>query len=98
MKTVSRARAFAQFFLVAASGIAFFVGPASAQKPGGSITVGLELDIPGFDPLKVGVFDTAAQMAAVTIFDTLTTLDGKGEPQPKLAFDRKSTRLYSSHL
>ncbi len=85
MKTVSRARAFAQFFLVAASGIAFFVGPASAQKPGGSITVGLELDIPGFDPLKVGVFDTAAQMAAVTIFDTLTTLDDKGEPQPKLA-------------
>jgi peptide/nickel transport system substrate-binding protein len=62
-----------------------FASPASAQKQGGSITVGLELDIPGFDPLKVGVFDTAAQMAAALIFDTLTYLDDKAEPQPKLA-------------
>jgi hypothetical protein len=30
------------------------------------------LDISGFYPLKVGVFDTAAQMAAALIFDTLT--------------------------
>jgi len=34
--------------------------PAWAQKPGGTLTVGLETDIPGFDPLKVGVFDTGA--------------------------------------
>ncbi len=37
-------------------------GPALAQKSGGTATVGLELDIPGFDPLKVGVFDTAAEI------------------------------------
>ena len=43
-------------------------GPASAQKQGGSITMGLELDIPGFDPLKVGVFDTAALTAAAATF------------------------------
>ena len=60
-------------------------GTAEAQKQGGSITVGQELEIPGFDPLKVGVFDTAAQTAAAAIFDTLTYLDDKGEPQPKLA-------------
>ena len=42
-------------------------GAAGAQKQGGSITVGLELDIPGFDPLKVGVFDTAAETAAAYI-------------------------------
>src|SRR6516162_1031830 len=60
-------------------------GTAVAQKNGGSITVGQELEIPGFDPLKVGVFDTAAQTAAAAIFDTLTYLDDKGEPQPKLA-------------
>ncbi|MFB9267263.1 ABC transporter substrate-binding protein [Bradyrhizobium erythrophlei] len=60
-------------------------GTAGAQKQGGSITVGQELDIPGFDPLKVGVFDTSAQTAAAAIFDTLTYLDDKGEPQPKLA-------------
>src|SRR6476659_4888276 len=85
MKAVSRARAFAQIFLVAASGIALFAAPANAQKQGGSITVGLELDIPGFDPLKVGVYDTSAETAAAAIFDTLVTLDDKGQPQPKLA-------------
>jgi len=34
-------------------------GQASAQKRGGSITVAVELDIPGFGPLKAGVFDTS---------------------------------------
>jgi peptide/nickel transport system substrate-binding protein len=62
-----------------------FVSPGQAQKQGGTITVGQELDIPGFDPLKVGVFDTSAETAAAAIFDTMTTLDDKGEPQPKLA-------------
>ena len=40
-----------------AAGASFLVatGTAEAQKQGGSITVGLELDIPGLDPLKVGV-------------------------------------------
>jgi 4-phytase/acid phosphatase/peptide/nickel transport system substrate-binding protein len=85
MKAISRSQAFAQTFLIAAFGIALFAGPASAQKQGGTITVGLELDIPGFDPLKVGVFDTSAQTAAAAIFDTLTYLDDKGQPQPKLA-------------
>lgn len=79
------AQALAPIFLATAFSIALSAGPASAQKQGGSITVGLELDIPGFDPLKVGVFDTSAETAAAAIFDTLTTLDDKGEPQPKLA-------------
>ena len=65
--------------------LALFGSVASAQKQGGSITVGLELDIAGFDPLKVGVFDTAALTAAAALFDTLTYLDDKGDAQPKLA-------------
>jgi peptide/nickel transport system substrate-binding protein len=85
MTVAVRARKSAQIFLAAAFGAALFAAPASAQKQGGSITVGLELDIPGFDPLKVGVFDTSAETAAAAIFDTLTTLDDKGEVQPKLA-------------
>jgi 4-phytase/acid phosphatase/peptide/nickel transport system substrate-binding protein len=85
MKAVSCSRAFARIFLTTAFGIALFAGAAHAQKQGGSITVGLELDIPGFDPLKVGVFDTSAETAAAAIFDTLTTLDDKGEAAPKLA-------------
>jgi 4-phytase/acid phosphatase/peptide/nickel transport system substrate-binding protein len=75
----------AQIFLAAAFGLASFAGPASAQKQGGSITFGLELDISGFDPLKVGVYDTATYTAAAAIFDTLTALDDNGAPQPKLA-------------
>src|SRR5882724_677364 len=85
MNAAIHSRTFAQIFHVAAFGIALFTSPASAQKQGGSATIGLELDIPGFDPLKVGVFDTAAGTAAAAIFDTLTTLDDKGVAQPKLA-------------
>ena len=59
--------------------------PASAQKQGGSVTVGLELDILGFDPLKVGVFDTSGNIAATLIFDTLTYLDDNGKAQARLA-------------
>jgi 4-phytase/acid phosphatase/peptide/nickel transport system substrate-binding protein len=85
MRAATGLSAFARIFLVAGFSVALFATPASAQKPGGSITVGLELDIPGFDPLKVGVFDTAALTAASALFDTLTYLDDKGVAQPKLA-------------
>jgi peptide/nickel transport system substrate-binding protein len=85
MTAAIRWRKSAQIFLGAAFGVALFAGAANAQKQGGSITVGLELDIAGFDPLKVGVFDTAGFTAAAAIFDTLTTLDDKGAAQPKLA-------------
>src|SRR5436305_3978375 len=78
-------RALARTMFGAAIGLALLTAPATAQKQGGSITVGLELDIPGFDPLKVGVFDTSAETAAAAIFDTLATLDEKGQAQPKLA-------------
>ena len=47
-----RSGALARLFLVAGFAISLSAAPASAQKKGGSITMGLELDIPGFDPLK----------------------------------------------
>ncbi|MFZ0852171.1 MAG: hypothetical protein WAO08_23575, partial [Hyphomicrobiaceae bacterium] len=49
--------------IIAAVAVLPPAGAVEAQKPGGSISVGLELDIAGFDPLKVGVFDTSANMA-----------------------------------
>jgi 4-phytase/acid phosphatase/peptide/nickel transport system substrate-binding protein len=70
---------------VAVVGVWSVAQPALAQKRGGSLTVGMELDIAGFDPLKVGVYDTATLIAADLIFDTLTRLDDDGNPQPKLA-------------
>jgi peptide/nickel transport system substrate-binding protein len=85
MRAVRFWRKLARTFLVAISTVAMSAGISWAQKQGGSITMGLELDIPGFDPLKVGVFDTAAETAAAAIFDTLTYLGEKGVVQPKLA-------------
>jgi 4-phytase/acid phosphatase/peptide/nickel transport system substrate-binding protein len=83
--TAIGSRRLTKIFLATGFGLALLASPASAQKHGGSLTFGLELDIPGFDPLKVGVFDTSAETAAAAIFDTMTTLDDKGEPAPKLA-------------
>ena len=91
MTSAFGSRGSARNFLAAGFGISLLAAvalpasPASAQKQGGSLTFGLELDIPGFDPLKVGVFDTSAETAAAAIFDTMTTLDDKGEAAPKLA-------------
>lgn len=85
MTAAIRTSALARIFLVAGFAASLCAVPAHAQKKGGSVTVGLELDIPGFDPLKVGVFDTAALTAASALFETLTTLDDKGVPQPRLA-------------
>src|SRR5215510_14396047 len=59
--------------LASAASILILASTAGAQKQGGSITVGLELDISGFDPVKVGVFDT------------LTGRDDYGDAVPKLA-------------
>ena len=70
------------FALLAALGLC---GPAAAQKQGGSITVGLELDVAGFDPLKVGVYDTSGFMVAAALFDTLTGRDAEGKATPRLA-------------
>jgi peptide/nickel transport system substrate-binding protein len=81
---------------LAAVAILTLPAPAFAQKSGGSITVGLELDIPGLDPLKVGVYDTAAEMAAALIFDTLTSLDDKGEAVPKLALSWTSSEDFKT--
>jgi peptide/nickel transport system substrate-binding protein len=96
MKAAIGLRALAPIFLVAAFAGTMCASPAGAQKQGGSITVGLELDIPGFDPLKVGVFDTSAEIAAAAIFDTLTYLDDKGEPQPKLALSWTHSEDYKT--
>jgi peptide/nickel transport system substrate-binding protein len=85
MKAAVVRRSVVPIFLVTAFVTFAWTGQAAAQKPGGTVTVGLELDIPGFDALKVGVYDTSAEIAAAALFDTLTTLDDKGEAAPKLA-------------
>src|SRR5436190_19312880 len=78
-------KAIVKLVALAASAAVLAVGPAMAQKKGGTLTVGLELDIPGFDGLKVGVYDTAANIAASLILETLVRLDDSGKPAPGLA-------------
>ena len=63
----------------------FAATPALAQKKGGTLTVGVELDIAGFDPLKVGVYDTSANIAASLFLEQLTRLGDDGKPKPSLA-------------
>jgi peptide/nickel transport system substrate-binding protein len=75
----------AKLLALVASAAVFAAGPAMAQKQGGTLTVGLELDIPGFDPLKVGVYDTAANIAASLILETLVGPDENGKAKPRLA-------------
>src|SRR3569833_3840581 len=79
MKTIVKALA------LAASAALLAAAPAMAQKKGGALTVGVELDIPGFDPLKVGVYDTSQNMAAALLFEQLTRLDDNGKATPSLA-------------
>src|SRR6185369_14762367 len=78
-------KAIVRSLALAASATVLAVAPAMAQKKGGTMTVGLELDIPGFDGLKVGVYDTAANIAASLILETLVKLDEAGNPAPSLA-------------
>ena len=82
MTSTIRHRLLASAFVMVAAAMGFSAGPALAQKQGGTLTVGLELDIPGFDPLKVGVYDTSATIAASLILEQLTSLgdDGKAKP------------------
>ena len=82
--------------LVAGLAAMLLCGAAAAQKTGGSITVGLELDVLGFDPLKVGVYDTAANMVAAALFDTLTGRDAAGKASPKLALSWTSSADYKT--
>src|SRR5215831_5641071 len=89
-RMVSKFRLFGLACATLAAG-ALGIAPASAQKKGGTLTVGLELDIPGFDPLKVGVYDTAANIAASLLLETLVKLDDNGKPRPKLALSWSSS-------
>jgi peptide/nickel transport system substrate-binding protein len=60
-------------------------GTALAQSRGGGVTIGVEQDIAGFDPLTVGIYDTGQIATAALLFDTLTRIDDNGTVQPRLA-------------
>ena len=59
--------------------------PSLAQKRGGSLVVALEADVPGFDPLTVGIYGPPTVDVATALFETLTGLDEAGKAVPRLA-------------
>lgn len=79
------------FFMAVWSALALLVRPvdgicASAAKPqpGGVLTVGVEEDSKGFDPIKAGTLNTSARSAAVAIEERLFDMDTKGRLVPEL--------------
>ena len=74
-----------RFAAVLAVAAAFTVVEAHAQTRGGTVTLGVEQDIAGFDPLIVGVYDTGQIAVAALLLDTLTRIDDAGNVVPRLA-------------
>ncbi len=66
-------------------GLAVGQAPVAAQSPkrGGSLSIALEVDVAGIDPLAIASFND--KQAGITVFDTLLDIDAKGKLQPHLA-------------
>ena len=78
-----------RFGLVAALTAGLAAAPAWAQTQvpvrGGTLTVGVESDFEGFDPIKAGVYSNSTVTAASLFYETLMRLDDKGNLIPALA-------------
>ena len=78
-----------RFGLVAAlaAGLVAVPALAQAQAPvkGGTLTIGVESDFEGFDPIKAGVYSNSTVTAASLFYETLMRLDDKGNLLPALA-------------
>ncbi len=73
-----------------AAAIAFgLAAPALAQAPapvkGGTLSIGVESDFEGFDPIRAGVYSNSTVTAASLFYETLMRLDDKGNLLPALA-------------
>lgn len=73
--------------LLAALAVGLATVPALAQAPvrGGTLSVGVESDFEGFDPVKAGVYSNSTVTAASLFYETLMRLDDKGNLIPALA-------------
>src|SRR5512143_3429063 len=80
-----------RFGLLGAFSAGLMAVPALAQTPaqtpvrGGTLTVGVESDFEGFDPIKAGVYSNSTVTAASLFYETLMRLDDKGNLIPALA-------------
>ncbi len=64
----------------------------AAPQSGGTLTVGLELELRGFDPLKANYMGIADRTVIMAIEERLFDLDPKGNLVPELALSAKPSK------
>jgi 4-phytase/acid phosphatase/peptide/nickel transport system substrate-binding protein len=65
---------------------------AAKAQSGGTLTVGLELELRGFDPLKAQFMGLADRNVAMAIEERLFDMDAKGNLVPELALSAKPSK------
>ena len=65
---------------------------AATPTPGGALTVGVELEFRGFDPLKAQYTGIADRTAIMAIEERLFDMDTKGNLAPELALSAKPSK------
>lgn len=70
--------------LVPAAVLGAKAAPPVQPARGGTLTVGVEEDSKGFDPIKAGTLNTSARSAALAIEERLFDMDTKGKLVPEL--------------
>jgi len=65
---------------------------AAKPAPGGILTVVVEEECKGFDPIKVGILNTSARSAIMAVEERLFDMDGKGNLVPERGLSAKSSK------
>ena len=88
--------------LAAATGLSLFIslavaaqqGAAAVAAPagGGTLTMAVEEEPKGFDPIKTGILSTSARTAAMAMVERLFDMDGKGNLVPELGLSALNSK------
>lgn len=94
-------REYARFMLMLVTVASIFVmnnpgpvqcAPVPGPEPGGTLTVGVEYEFRGFDPLKANYLSLADRSVAMAVEERLFDLDAKGNLVPELALSAKPSK------
>lgn len=66
--------------------------PAANPQPGGTLTVGVELEFRGFDPLKTSYMGIADRTVIMAVEERLFDMDTQGNLVPELALSAKAAQ------
>jgi 4-phytase/acid phosphatase/peptide/nickel transport system substrate-binding protein len=78
--------------LVLASAVKGECATTTKPQPGGTLTVGMELEFRGFDPLKANYTGIADRSVIMAIEERLFDMDAKGNLLPELALSAKAAK------